>query len=122
MIKTDPSLPDATADAPRQALAAVHVLNLHFLVTLRDAIRTEAARASYEYGIDVATAELLRHASDEDLRALSYGVDRALFTLRLRGVELVDVMQRPAPLRGVLITVRPGHPAPASGTDRRTLR
>jgi hypothetical protein len=115
MIKTDPSLPETPAGAPRQALAAVHVLNLHFLVTLRDAIRAEAARASYEYGIDVATVELLRHASDDDLRALSYGVDRALFTLRLRGMELVDVMQRPAPLRGVLVTVRPGHPVPASG-------
>jgi hypothetical protein len=54
----------------RQALSAVHLLNLQFLVALRDALRADPAQASYEYGIDVATADLVRHASDEGLRWL----------------------------------------------------
>ena len=90
----------------RQALAAVHLQNFQFLVALREALRADAAQASYEYGVDVATADVVRHASDEGLRALSYSVDRAVFTLRLRGTELADLLRRPAVLRGLLVTVR----------------
>ena len=95
-----------TSPPRRQALSAVHLLNLQFLVAVRDALRTDPAQASYEYGIDVATADVLRHASDEGLRTLSYSLDRALFTLRLGGNELHDLMQRPPVLRGLLVTVR----------------
>jgi hypothetical protein len=90
----------------RQALAAVHLQNFQFLVALREALRADAAQASYEYGVDVATANVVRHASDEGLRALSYSVDRAVFTLRLRGTEIADLLRRPAVLRGLLVTVR----------------
>jgi len=90
----------------RQALSAVHLLNLQFLVVLRDALRADAAQASYDYGIDIATAEIVRLASDEGLRALSYSFDRALFTLRLRGSELAELLQKPPPLRGLLAAVR----------------
>ena len=100
----------------RQALSAVHLLNLQFLVALRDALRADPAQASYEYGIDVATAEVIRHASDEGLRALSYSLDRALFTLRLRGSELCDLLQRPPALRGLLVTVRGTKGGPPSGS------
>lgn len=100
----------------RQALSAVHLLNLQFLVALRDALRADPAQASYEYGIDVATAELIRHASDEGLRALSYSLDRAIFTLRLRGSELCDLLQRPPALRGLLVTVRETKGGPQSGS------
>ncbi len=106
-------------DAPlphRQALSAVHVLNLQFLVGLRDALRVDAAQASYEYGIDVATAEVVRQASDEGLRTISYSLDRALFTLRLRGTELADLLQRPPALRGLLVTVRGSKASPGSGS------
>jgi hypothetical protein len=106
---------DDTHRPRRQALSAVHLLNFQFLVALRDALRADAAQASYEYGIDVATAEVIRHASDEGLRALSYSLDRALFTLRLRGPELADLLQRPPALRGLLVTVRQNKPGPASG-------
>ena len=100
----------------RQALSAVHLLNLQFLVALRDALRADTAQASYEYGIDVATAEVIRHASDEGLRTLSYSLDRAIFTLRLRGSELCDLLQRPAALRGLLVTVRESKAGPSSGS------
>jgi len=99
----------------RQALSAVHVLNLQFLVTLRDALRADPAQASYDYGIDVATAEIVRLASDEGLRTLSYSFDRALFTLRLRGSELADLLQKPPPLRGLLAAVRESKSADRSG-------
>jgi hypothetical protein len=101
----------------RQALSAVHLLNLQFLVALRDALRADLAQASYEYGIDVATANVIRNASDEGLRALSYSLDRALFTLRLGGNDLHDLMQRPAALRGLLVTVRDGKPGSSSGSQ-----
>ena len=100
----------------RQALSAVHVLNLQFLIALRDALRADVAQASYEYGVDVATADVVRRASDEGLRALSYSLDRALFTLRLRGPELADLLQRPPALRGLLVTVRESKTNPASGS------
>lgn len=104
-----------TSRPRRQALSAVHLLNLQFLVALRDALRADAAQASYEYGIDVATAEVVRQASDEGLRTLSYSLDRALFTLRLRGTELADLLQRPPALRGLLATVRQSKTGPTSG-------
>jgi hypothetical protein len=107
--------PEDTSRPHRQALSAVHLLNLQFLIAVRDALRADAAQASYEYGIDVATAEVVRQASDEGLRALSYSLDRALFTLRLRGTELADLLQRPPALRGLLATVREGRAGPASG-------
>jgi hypothetical protein len=91
-------------------------LNLQFLVALRDALRADAAQASYDFGIDVATAEVLRQASDEGLRSLGYTFDRALFTLRLRGTELADLLQRPPALRGLLATVRESKVGPTSGS------
>ena len=97
---------DDTPHPRRQALAAVHLQNFQFLLALREALRADAAQASYEYGIDVATANVVRNASDEGLRALSYSVDRAVFTLRLRGTEITDLLQRPPVLRGLLVTVR----------------
>jgi len=100
----------------RQALSAVHLLNLQFLVALRDALRVDPAQASYEYGIDVATADVIRHASDEGLRDLSYSLDRALFTLRLAGSDLHELMQRPPALRGLLVTVRETKPGSRSGS------
>jgi hypothetical protein len=105
-----------TARPRRQALSAVHLLNLQFLVAMRDALRADAAQASFEFGIDVATAEVVRQASDEGLRALSYTIDRALFTLRLRGTELADLLQRPPALRGLLATVRETKVGPTSGS------
>lgn len=99
----------------RQALSAVHLLNLQFLVALRDALRADPAQASYEYGIDVATADVVRHASDEGLRTLSYSVDRALFTLRLRGSELAELLQKPPPLRGLFAAVRENKSNPRAG-------
>jgi ribosomal protein L29 len=89
-----------------QTLSAVHMLNLHFLVAVREALRADPAQASYEYGIDVATADVLRQATDEGLRSLSHSLDRALFTLRVRGKELAGLLQKPSPLRGVLHAVR----------------
>jgi len=106
---------DELPPPPRQALSAVHLLNLQFLVALRDALRADPAQASYEYGIDVATAEVIRHASDERLRALSYSLDRALFTLRFGGSDLCDLLQRPPALRGLLVTVRESKGGPPSG-------
>ena len=97
---------DEKSRPPRQALAAVHLQNFQFLVALREALRADAAQASYEYGVDVVTANVVRHASDEGLRALSYSGDRAVFTLRLRGAEIADLQRRPAVLRGLLVTVR----------------
>ena len=89
-----------------QTLSAVHMLNLHFLVAVREALRADPAQASYEYGIDIATADVLRQATDEALRSLSHSLDRALFTLRVRGKDLAGLLQRPSPLRGVLHAVR----------------
>jgi hypothetical protein len=100
----------------RQALSAVQLLNLQFLVALRDAVRADPAQASYEYGIDVATADIVRHASDDGLRMLSYSADRALFTLRLRGSELAELLRKPPPLRGLLAAVRESKPNHRAGS------
>ena len=89
-----------------QALTSVHLLNLQFLVAVRDALQADAVQAAYDFGIDVATAEAIRQASDERLRALSSSLDRSIFTLRLRGAELAEILQKPAALRTVFAAVR----------------
>ncbi len=105
---------DGSTHRRQQLLSAVHMLNLHFLVALRDALRTDPTQASYEYGIDVSTAEIVRQASDEGLRSLSCSFDRALFTLRFRGTELSDILQRPPALRGLFAAVRDSPHNPSS--------
>ena len=95
-----------------QTLSVVHMLNLSFLVAMREALRADPAQASYEYGIDVATAELLRQATDDGLRSLSHSLDRSLFILRVRGKELAGLLQKPTHLRGVLFAVRDDGPSP----------
>jgi len=89
-----------------QALSPVHLLNLQFLVTVREALKADPVQAAYDFAIDVATADAIRHASDDRLRALSCALDGSIFTLRLRGAELAEILQKPAALRAVFAAVR----------------
>jgi len=84
-----------------QVLSPVHTLNLQFLIAVRHALHTDPVQAAYDYGLDAETAEIVAEATDEGLRSLSYSHDRAVFTLRLRGPQLSEIMSRPATLRAV---------------------
>jgi hypothetical protein len=89
-----------------QTLSPIHLLNLQFLVTVREALKADPVQAAYEFAIDVATADAIRHCSDDRLRALSCALDGSIFTLRLRGAELAEILQMPPALRPVFAAVR----------------
>ena len=103
---------DGTLGRRMQVLSPVHTLNLQFLIAVRHALHTDPVQAAYDYGLDAETAEIVSEATDDGLRSLSYSHDRAVFTLRLRGPQLFEILNRPAPLRAVFAAVgdaaRPG--------------
>jgi hypothetical protein len=89
-----------------QTLSPIHLLNLQFLINVREALKADPVQAAYDFAIDIATADSIRHASDDRLRALSCALDGSIFTLRLRGMELAEILQMPAELRAVFAAVR----------------
>ena len=92
---------DGTRARRTQVLSPLHTLNLQFLIAVRHALHTDPVQGAYDYGLDAETAEIVSEATDEGLRSLSYSHDRAVFTLRLSGPQLAEILSRPASLRAV---------------------
>lgn len=92
-------------------------LNLTYLLVLQSAVLKDPASASYIFGIDAPTAEMLREKSYEELQALAFGQDRFVATFNYNAADLSDLFSRPAPLHRILSAVRhtpPDPPCPAT--------
>jgi hypothetical protein len=89
-----------------QVLSPLHTLNLQFLIAVRHALHADPVQAAHDYGLDAETAGIVADATDEGLRSLSYSLDRAVFTLRLSGPQLFEILNRPESLRPVFAAAR----------------
>jgi len=98
-------------------LSPLHTLNLQFLVPVCHALHVDPVQAAHDYGLDAETAGIVADATDEGLRSLSYSLDRAVFTLRLSGPQLFEILS-PESLRPVFAAARNARSRRSPETER----
>lgn len=92
-----PSPPDSAA------MPDVQYLNLTLMMWLQVSATQDPALAAYLFDLPLETIEELRSKSVSEIQELVAHVDVSLFKPR---VELMSLMKVPAPLAGVLASVR----------------
>jgi len=89
------------ADVPDFAL-----INLGYLLALKDAAMRNTARACQQYRMDPADAAVVRDLPFDTLESLALGLDESIVTLRYTGRDLRDLVTTPPALRGVFAGIR----------------
>jgi Flagellar transcriptional activator (FlhD) len=96
-------------------------LSLTYLLVLQTTILKDPAQATYVFGIDAATALIIRDKSYQDLQSLAYGQDRFLATLSYSARDLAELLSQPPPLHRILAAVR-HEPTPTNNSADHTPR
>lgn len=85
------------------SLPNVQYLNMTLMMLLHVAANRDPARAAFVYDLNADDIALLRSISVEEIEALVANVDVCLFKPR---PELLELVQSPAGLAGILASVR----------------
>jgi hypothetical protein len=84
----------------------IALINLGFLLALKEAVVRDPARACYQFRLDPADAAMIADLAFDALESLALGVDESLVTLRYTGRDLADLVKTPSALRNVFATLR----------------
>ena len=105
----------------------IALLNLGFLLALKEAVVRDPVQACYQFRLQPGDAALIGELGFDALESLALGLDESLVTLRYTGADLRDLLRTPPALRNIFATVRelvelpsapPRPAAPASSEGR----
>lgn len=82
------------------------LINLGFLLALKEAIMRNPAQACQEFHLEPGDAALVRDLNFDALESLALGLGESIVTLRYTGQDLRDLVATPPPLRSVFAGVR----------------
>ena len=84
----------------------ITLINLGFLLALKEAVIRDPAQACYQFRLDPSDAALIRDLGFDALESLALGLDESIVTLRYTGQDLCDLIKTPPALRSIFATVR----------------
>lgn len=89
-----------------ERVADVALINLGFLLALKDAVMRDAVRACYQFRLQPSDVAVIRDLGFDAMESLALGLDESIVTLRYTGQDLCDLVRTPPPLRNIFATVR----------------
>ena len=84
----------------------IALINLGFLLALKEAVMRDPVQACYQFRLDPSDANVIRDLGFDVLESLALGLDDSIVTLRYTGQDLVDLLKTPPALRNIFATVR----------------
>lgn len=84
----------------------VALINLGFLLALKEAVMRDTVRACYQFRLHPADAAVIKDLGFDALESLALGLDESIVTLRYTGQDLCDLLKTPPALRNIFATVR----------------
>lgn len=87
-------------------LSDIALINLGFLVALKEAVVRDPVQACYQFHLHPSDAAVIGELGFDALESLALGLDESLVTLRYTGQDLRDLVQTPPALRNIFATVR----------------
>ena len=102
----------------------IALINLGFLLALKDAVMRNPVLACQEFRLHPADAAVVRDLTFDRLESLALGLDGPIVTLRYTGRDLLDLVTTHPALRSVfagvraLVEERPGRPGQSRPGNR----
>ena len=102
----------------------VALINLGFLLALKEAVVRDPVQAYYQFRLHPSDATVVGNLGFDALESLALGLDQSIVTLRYTGQDLHDLIRTPSALRNIFATVRelvepasarPGRSSPVNG-------
>jgi hypothetical protein len=87
-------------------LSDIALINLGFLLALKEAVVRDPVQASYQFRLQPSDAAAIGELGFDALESLALGLDESIVTLRYTGQDLRDLLKTPPPLRNIFATVR----------------
>jgi hypothetical protein len=84
----------------------IALINLGFLLALKEAVIRDPAQACYQFRLDTSDAAVIGNLDFDALESLALGLDESIVTLRYTGQDLCDLIKTPPALRNIFATVR----------------
>lgn len=84
----------------------VALINLGFLLALKEAVMRDLVQACYQFRLHPADAALIKDLGFDALESVALGLDESIVTLRYTGQDLCDLINTPPALRNIFATVR----------------
>jgi hypothetical protein len=84
----------------------VALINLGFLLALKEAVVRDPVQASYQFRLHPSDAAIIGELGFDALESLALGLDQSIVTLRYTGQDLRDLVKTPPALRNIFATVR----------------
>jgi len=84
----------------------IALINLGFLLALKDAVMRDPVQACYQFRLAPSDAAVIRDLGFDALESLALGLDDSIVTLRYTGQDLVDLLTTQPALRNIFATVR----------------
>jgi hypothetical protein len=84
----------------------IALINLGFLLALKEALIRDPTQACYQFRLDPADAALIRDLGFDTLQSLALDLDESIVTLRFTGQDLHRLLQTPPAFRNVFVAVR----------------
>jgi hypothetical protein len=98
-------------------LSDIALINLGFLLALKEAVVRDPAQACYQFRLHPSDAATIGELGFDALESLALGLDESIVTLRYTGKDLRDLIKTPPALRNIFATLRElveSMPAPAT--------
>jgi hypothetical protein len=102
----------------------IALINLGFLLALKEAIARDPAQACYQFRLQPNDAAVIGELGFDALESLALGLDESIVTLRYTGEDLRDLLRTPPALRNIFATLRQlvepllARPAPPTPVQR----
>lgn len=84
----------------------IALINLGFLLALKEALVRDPAQACYQFRLHPSDAAVIGELGFDALESLALGMDESIVTLRYTGADLRDLLKTPPPLRNIFATLR----------------
>jgi hypothetical protein len=84
----------------------VALINLSFLLALKEAVSRNPAEACYKFNLKQADLPVIRDLGVAAIESLALDINESLVTLRYTGEDLLDLIKTPPALRSVYTAVR----------------
>ena len=91
---------------PDTRVSDIALINLGFLLALKEAVVRDPVQACYQFRLHPNDAAVIGELGFDALESLALGLDESLVTLRYTGADLRDLIRTPPALRNIFATVR----------------
>ncbi|HEV3239742.1 MAG TPA: hypothetical protein VG429_05020 [Casimicrobiaceae bacterium] len=91
---------------PDTRVSDIALINLGFLLALKEAVVRDPVQACYQFRLHPSDAAVIGELGFDALESLALGLDESIVTLRYTGADLRDLIKTPPALRNIFATVR----------------